>query len=319
MHLRFILSIGLILASAVSGYLARRRGWAREPLAKPIMTLVTVVGYPLVGFMAIWGAPLQWSDAWLPLIGALQATLMALIALGLGARLFPDRTERGLVGICCGIGNHGVTMAGFAVYLLFGAAGLGINTVYAIYTFFALVLLSYTVAQHFSPDIPSRSLLRLMTGNLLHWRAAGLYACLAAILLTALRVPAPARIHTWHLLDISIYLLIIGSYFAIGLRLHLAHVLRFKRAILCVIGIRHAIGLLIGLGLAGLIRLTPWPLDNRSLNVLLLQSSVPVGVMGVAVANMFHIKPNEAAVIFVVSSLAYLLIGIPLLLVIFGG
>ena len=92
-------------------------------------------GRALVGFMAIWGAPLQWSDAWLPLLGALQATLMALIALKLGARLFPDGPERGLVGICSGIGNHGVTMAGFAVYLLFGAAGLGINTIYAIYTF----------------------------------------------------------------------------------------------------------------------------------------------------------------------------------------
>ncbi|MBT3296655.1 MAG: hypothetical protein HN919_04825 [Verrucomicrobia bacterium] len=317
--LRFFVSVSLIILSAVLGYLARQRGWARESAARPIMTLVTVVGYPLVGFMAIWGAPLQWSDAWLPLIGGLQATLMALIALKLGARLFADRPESGLVGICCGIGNHGVTMAGFAVYLLFGAAGLGISTIYTIYTFFALVLLSYTIAQRFSPDVPSRSLLRLMTGNLLHWRAAGLYTCLAAIILTALRVPAPTQIHTWHLLDTSIYLLIISSYFAIGLRLHLTHMLQFKRAILCVIAVRHVIGLLIGLSLAGLVHLTPWPLDDLSLKVLLLQSSVPVGVMGVAVANMFHIKPNEAAAIFVVSSLAYLLLGLPLLLLIFSA
>jgi hypothetical protein len=44
-----------------------------------------------------------------------------------------------------------------------------------------------------------------------------------------------------------------------------------------------------------------------------------MGVMGVAVANMFHLKPGEASAIFVTTSLAYLLIGLPLLLLIFGG
>ncbi|MBL7075844.1 MAG: hypothetical protein ISS31_00090 [Kiritimatiellae bacterium] len=317
--LRFFLSIGLIVVSAVAGYLARQRTWVSESAATPIMTVVTVVAYPLVGLMAIWGAPLQWSDAWLPLLGGTQATLMALIALGIGRRLFPDRAERGMVGISSGIGNHGVTMAGFAVYLLFGADGLGISTVYAIYTFFALVLLSYTIAQRFAPGTEQRSLLRLMATNLLHWRATGLYSCIAAILLTCGGVPAPRQIHTWHLLDSCVYILIVLSYFAIGLRLHLPHIARVKRGILCVIGVRHGIGLLLGFTLVGITWLSPWPLRDLSLKVFLLQSSVPMGVMGVAVANMFHLKPGEASAIFVVSSLVYLILGLPLLLWIFTG
>ncbi len=283
------------------------------------MTIVTVAGYPAVGFMAIWGAPLQWSDAWLPLLGGLQATLMALIALAIGRRFFPDRTERGLVGISSGIGNHGVTMAGFAVYLLFGADGLGINTVYAIYTFFALVLLSCTIAQRFAPGVTPRSIPRLMLANLLNWRATGLYGCVAAIILTTLRVPRPPQVHTWHLLDICIYSVIVLAYFAIGLRLHVPHIAQVRRAILCVIGVRHGIGLLLGFALVGITRLSPWPLEALSLKVFLLQSSVPMGVFGVAVANMFHLKPEAASAIFVTTSLAYLLIGLPLVLLIFGG
>ncbi|MBN1557598.1 MAG: hypothetical protein JW951_05575, partial [Lentisphaerae bacterium] len=315
---KFFLSIGLIVASAAAGYVAgRRRGL--EWVARPVMTVVTVAGYPLVGFLAIWGAPLRWSDAWLPFLGGLQATLMALFALAVGRRLFGDRAERGLVGLSSGIGNHGVTMAGFAIYLLFGPDGLGISTVYAIYTFFALVLLSYTIAQRFAPDAPRRSLPRLMTGNLLHWRAAGLYTCLAAIILTGFRVPPPPEIHTWHILDGAIYAVIVLAYFAVGLRLRVSHVLAFRRAILCVIGTRHGVGLLIGLALAAATRVTPWPLEGLSLKVFLVQSSVPVGVMGVAVANMFRVKPGEAAAVFTVSSLAYLLVGLPLLLVIFSG
>lgn len=307
------------MVSAALGWLMRTRGVVKDSAAKPMMTVVTVGAYPLVGLMALWGTPLHWSDAWLPLLGALQATAMSLIALAVGRRWFSDQAERGVLGISCGIGNHGVTMAGFAIYLLFGATGLAVSTIYGMYTYFALVLLSYTIAQRHAPEAPSQSILRLMLGNLVHWRAAGLYACLLGIMLTHAGVPAPPQIQTWHLLDIFIYALIIMSYFAIGLRLHLPHVMEMKRAILCVIGIRHGLGLLIGLALVGLTWLSPWPLEGLSLKVFLLQASVPVGVMSVAVTNMFHIKPGEAAAIFVVSSVAYLLVGLPILLLIFGS
>jgi len=52
--------------------------------------------------------------------------------------------------------------------------------------------------------------------------------------------------------------------------------------------------------------------------VFVIQASVPIGVMGVAVANMFHIKPQQASALFIVSSVAYLAMGIPLVLWIFG-
>jgi len=314
---QFVFSCILITISTVSGYLARTRLGVDEKSAKVIMTIIAVVGYPAVGFMAIWGTPLQWTDAWLPLLGGIQATLMAFIALAIGRKLFPDRAERGVVGISCGIGNHGVTMAGFAVYLVFGRIGLGLNMIYALYTFFALVLLSYTIAQHHSPKVQTRSIAQLMIGNLFHWRASGLYACLAAILLTTTGAVPPRQFHTWNLLNLAIYLVIASAYFSIGLQLHIPHIAKLKRAIICVIGIRQGVGLLIGLSLAGLTMCSPWPLQGLSLKVFLLQSSVPMGVLGVAVSSMFHLKPREASAIFVVSSILYLAIGMPLVLWIF--
>jgi len=314
---QFILSLILIIISTVSGYLARTRLGIEEKLAKVIMTTITVVGYPAIGFMAIWGTPLQWTDAWLPLLGGIQAILMAFFALAIGRKLFPDRAERGVVGISCGMGNHGVTMAGFAVYLVFGRIGLGLNMIYTLYTFFALVLLLYTIAQHFSPKAQTRSITRLMIGNLLNWRASGLYACLAAILLTIAGAVPPKQFHSWNILNLAIYLVIAAAYFSIGLQLHIPHIAKLKRAIICVIGIRQGIGLLIGLSLAGLTMCSPWPLQGLSLKVFLLQSSVPMGVLCVAVANMFGLKPREASAIFVVSSILYLAIGMPLILWIF--
>ena len=314
---QFILSFILIIISTVSGYLARTRLGIEEKSAKVIMTTIAAVGYPAIGFMAIWGTPLQWRDAWLPLLGGIQATFMAFFALAIGRKLFRDRAERGVVGISCGIGNHGVTMAGFAVYLVFGRTGLGLNMIYALYTFFALVLLSYTIAQHHSSETQTRSITRLMIGNLFHWRASGLYACLAAILLTTTGAVPPKQFHTWNILNLAIYLVIAAAYFSIGLQLHIPHITKLKRAIICVIAVRQGIGLLTGLSLAGLTMCSPWPLQGLSLKIFLLQSSVPMGVLGVAVANMFGLKPREATAIFIVSSILYLVIGMPLVLWIF--
>ena len=315
---KFVFSICLILLSTVAGYLARQRGFLKEKHTSPIMTVVAVAGYPSVGFLAIWKISLQWSDAWLPALGGLQAILMALLALWVARWLFADKVERGLLGFSCGIGNHGVTMAGFVVFLLYGDRGLGLNTLYAVYTFFALVLLSYTIAQAYSPDVPRQPIFKLMAKNLLHWRAMGLYTCTAAILLTSLGVRRPAVFDDYPIIDFIVYLLIIIVYFSIGLRLHLPHLLETRKAIISLIVIRHGVGLLIGLGLAGVTMLTPWPLTGLAWKVLVIQSSVPMGVMGVAVANMFHLKPQEASALFVVSSAVYLLLGIPLVMWIFG-
>lgn len=317
-ELRFAFSLGLIFLSTFLGFFVRKRNLLSESVAGRIMTVVAVVGYPVVGFMAIWQTTLEWSNIWLPILGGLQATITALFALWVAKKLFSDRAEQGIIGISCGIGNHGVTMAGFVVYLLFGDEGLGINLVYAMYTFFALVLLSYTIAQAYSDHIPHRPVLRMMVENLLHWRAMGLYACIVAIFLSSFNVSPPAAIKSFHLLDITIYMVIAMAYFSIGLRLHLPHIKDLKKAILTVLFIRHIVALAIGFLLIGLTLLTPWPLTGLALKIFIIQSSVSTGVLGVAVANMFKLKPEEASAIFVVSSLVYLLAGIPLIMWIFG-
>ncbi len=314
---RFAISVGLIVLSTAAGWLARRRGWVAETHARPLMTAVSVLGYPVVGFMAIWRTPLPLSAIWLPTLGAAQTTLMALLALAVARRFLADREEQGLVGFSAGIGNHGVTMAGFVIFLLFGERGLGASSVYAMYTFFAFVLLSYTIAQAHADGAPRRGIGALMLGNLLHWRALGLYACLAAIGLSVGGIPAPDIIGRWRLLDISVHAVIVFAYFSIGLQLHFPRMLGLGRIVAITLAVRHGAGPAIGLGLVGLTLLTPWPLEGLARNVFLIQSSVSMGVMGVAVANMFRVKPREASALFVVSSAVYLLVGIPLALLLF--
>lgn len=314
---RLILSLALIACGTSAGYLSRRRGWLPETAADRMMTAVAVAGYPSIGFLAIWQTTLTLSALWLPTLAAVQTTLMALTALALGRRLFPDRAERGLVGLSCGMGNHGVTMAGFVIYLLFGETGLGLSMVYGLYTFFSLVLLSYTVAQAHSAASPRRTIGRLMLDNLLHWRSAGLYACLAAIVLTAGDVPVPDSIARWHIMDILIFGVIGTAYFAIGFRLHFSKLRGMGRAIIVTLAVRHIIGPLIGVALVAITLLTPWPLTDLALKIFLIQSSVSMAVTAVAVSAMFRIRAKEASALFIVSSAFYIVVGVPLVLLIF--
>ena len=176
----------------------------------------------------------------------------------------------------------------------------------------------YPIAMHFSPDAKPQPLGKLLARSLTDIRSIGLLACLVGIVLSLTQVPQPAFVANWKLLDVVIYGVIISANFAIGLRLHVPHIFEIKRLVLSVLVIRHAAGLALGLGLVGLVSLTPFPLTGISRTVVILQSSAPVGVMTVAVANMFHIHPQKASMLFVVSSLLYLAIGLPLTILIYG-
>jgi predicted permease len=309
-----VIPIAVIVASTALGYLARRLGWLAERRSRTIMTGVTTVGYPAVGFLAIWAVhEVSPADVWLPVLGGLQAAGLALLALLVGVKLFADRQERGLFGLACGVGNHGVTMVGLVVFLLMGEQGLGYSTVFCIYTFFALVLLHYAIGRHYAPDAIRQPLWRLLLASLLDWRSIGLPVCLTAVLLVALGVERPAWIGRAHLTEVLMYLVIIAAYISIGLRLHVGRLGGIGRLVGASMLIRHGLGLAMGLSLLALARLSPWPPEGLTRNVLILQSFAPMGVFGVVAANLFDLHPRRASALFVLDSLFYLLVALPII------
>ena len=92
-------------------------------------------------------------------------------------------------------------------------------------------------------------------------------------------------------------------------------------AILLIAGVavtRFAVAAAMAFALASLTLLTPWPLRGVARNVFLILLSCPVAVTLVAVANMFHLKPRQASALFVVNTLLYLLLVLPIVLWVFG-
>lgn len=326
---KFAMTILVIAAATTAGWLARRTGLLREELAKPLMTALAVAGYAPVGFLAIWGIRVTAADLWLPMIGFVQYAALALLGIALAGKLLPrlhrsddedsPREETGMFGCACGFGNHGFTMAGFVVYLIAGDEGLGHSTIYAMYTFFALVLVSYSIARHYAGHVRAGTGLgRLLLGSIFNWRSISMPVFLTAITLSAFGVPRPDFVADYHVIDWLMVPLIALAYFVIGLRLHLSGMRRVLGLLGLLLVMRHGVALLLGIGLLAAASLTPWPPTGINRMILLIQASVPMAVLNVSVANMFGLAPRKASTLFVLNSAIYLAVGVPIILALWG-
>ena len=301
----------LIAAAMAAGYCARRMGLLRESAARVIMTLVATIGYPPVGFLAIWNLKLQASDAVLPVAGALQAACMMMLGLAVGRVIAKDRAEAGLFGLASGLANHGATLGGFVILLLFGEVGLARSSVYVLMFWPVVVLLGYPIARCRADGASRTPLWRLYVRNLLDVRSIGLLTGAAGILLSSFGVPRPEFIGRYGIVDIMVFVLVPVAYFAIGLRLHVSHVRQTWRLIAGLSVMRFGVSLGVGACILAATRLTPWPLTGLSRDVLIIQSFVPTAVLVVAIANMFDLRPRTASVLFVANTLIYLVLVLP--------
>jgi predicted permease len=307
-----------MVLTTVGGYLCRRLAWVSERTGERLMTLVAVFGYPVVGFFSVWGLHLKPSDAALPILAVVQVVLMTFLSLAMAPWFTEDRAERGLFAVAGGLGNNGFTMGAFVLYLLYGEDGMGLANVYFIAFIPLVVVLFYPLARHFASAQPAGSLGRLILRSLLDWRSLGLPASIVAVILSASGVPRPVQVSSWRLLDILVFTITPLAFFGIGLRLHLSKIRPLVRILAGLALVRFVLGAILGLGLAWLSQFTPWPLADLRWKIFVVEGFVPTAVTMVAVANMFGLRPREASVLFVVNTVLYLALVLPLVLWIFG-
>jgi predicted permease len=314
---KFAIIAGMIVLATAAGYLVRRRGLLSERVGELLMTFVSVAGYPAVGFLSIWPMPLQAADTWLPLLAALHVGIMTVLGIAAGRVLGRDRGQTGVFAIASALGNNLFTMGGLVAYLLYSLPGLGLVSIYSLAWTPIVVLIIYPVARHYSSRHGGVSLGRLMVRNLLDWRSIGLPVTVVAVFLAAMRIPMPQQIGQWHVVDLLVYTITPLAYFSIGLRVHASQFLVLRRLILGLAGMRFVAALLVGLALAQLTLLTPWPLTGLAWKVYIIEAFVPTAVTMAAVANMFGLKPREASVLFVANTVMYVTIVLPVVLWLF--
>jgi predicted permease len=286
------------------------------------MWFVVVIGYSLVGMLAVWNYPLAWSDTALPLGGFLFICACTAAGLLVARLVSRDNDTIALIGLSGGMGNAASTMGGFLCFLFFnvrGQPGLELSVVYCLMWYPFIVLVAYPIAHHYSAGPSHRVRLpRLMWRSLWDIRSIGLPLALAGVALSAWRVPRPAFIGRLYITESLTILTTILAFFAIGLRVR-GDEFRGALGPSVIVGIvRFGLCPLIGLGLYALMSLSPWPLTGLPAKVYLLETCLPLAITVVGIANLFDISPRRATAIFILNTLSYLVLCVPVLWWIFG-
>lgn len=317
---RLLFPIALIAGSIAAGYGAQRAG-VGEQTARRLMLFVVTVPYTLVAFMAIWVLPFTLELVSLPVMGMLVTTAGVGAGAVIARWLKLPREMAGAFVLTAGASNLGFTMGGFVNYLLFREPGLAMAAMYTSFWDFAMVLLFYPVARHYGHGA-DQPLWRLVLANFADLRSLPFLATVLGLTLNLLGVARPAAITQWHVVDVAMVGGAVLAFFVTGLRLHLGQLHAHKWLYALVAGVKFLLMPAVAAVLLGLMWLAGHPLVHPAgapgWKVALVQASTPAAIYAVVISNLFHLDDRLASVIFLVNTICYLAVVMPLVLMIFG-
>lgn len=306
-------------ASLVAGYVARRRRWLDEELSRPIHFHTVVWVWSVPALLSLWRIPPRPENFWLLIV---QPALMALAGysiIPLAKAMHCPHKQVGVLAVAGGTSNTGFTLGAYLCYSLLQPpeTALAYGMAYVITAGSAAVLLLYPVARHYGKaegQTSTVSLRQFVMETFFDLRAMPLYSALAGLALAITETPFPAVIDRWRIIDVFFYLGSFGGYFAIGLRLRLGDTWTYTRQHALLAAVKFVATPLAAAAMLRLIGLTLWPLDPVANDVIQVQSFMPAAIVSVMLANLFDLDARMASVTWVVNTVLFLLIPLPLIL-----
>lgn len=309
---RFILIVSGITIAAAVGYLARKRNWLDETLAGPLMFYTVIFGWTPASCLVLWKLPLQWSLVAIPILSTLLPVLLAPFGYAFARLHRLDAKAAGTFIVAAGISNIGFTMGGFVCYCLFGDLGLGYANLFAASWAVPYVGFYYPLARRYG-DPNSRLDTRFILRTFFDLRSLPVLGTILGLALNLTQTPVPAVFETIHLLDILIILSVLISFAIVGLQIHFRHLAEGKTLHLSLAFIKFAVTpVLVGLMLL-LARGIFGELPPVARDVVLIESFMPTAIFTVIIANLFDLNPKLASVLFLVNTILFLAIVLPLL------
>ncbi|MDX1681685.1 MAG: hypothetical protein R3336_01065 [Phycisphaeraceae bacterium] len=314
--LRFVVFSAFSLLALGLGYLSRKRHWMGEHRAAVIHGHTIAWVWSAISLVSLWQMPLERAHFWLLLIQPILVLVPALAMIPLARAIGCNDRQVGVLACAAGLSNTGSTLGAYLCYLLLpdgeAAVGIGIALV-SIMSVVGIVAL-YPLARHYAGRHADARLRDLIIGSLIDHRALPLYASLAGVGLSASGLEAPSAFSDFYVIDILCYLAALGGYSGIGMRLRLGDWTRYLPHHLVLAGMKF-VGLpLLAWGIVATIGLTAAPLSTITAEVILVESFMPAAVMSVMIANIFHLDARLASVAWLVNTLLFFLVPLPILL-----
>lgn len=298
-----VIMIPFLIGTILKGR-AEKDGW----LTKRFIRLNLIFIEPCIAFWSIWGLEVGWNLMLLPLSGLFLA--LAGMTAGRAALNFVSLEERSRASflISSSIANHGFTMGTFICYLFFGERGLGLAFIFLsyflIYVFTVIFPYADSVSsgRHGRRSPPWQYLFDLQNMPLL--------AILLGLVMKFMQIPRPSIFFPMDALmavSISIY------YFSMGLSFTTSGIFSSLRpnAVLFVIKF-----MIVPAAAAGILALVS--LDPMVEGIIRIQSFMPAAIYSVVASVLFDLDTELSSNLFVINTLAFLILVLPLLFIFRG-
>jgi predicted permease len=313
----FLIFITFSLLCLALGYAARRKNWVDEHLSRPLHHFTLTWLWSPVSLLAFWGLDLTGDNGRQVTILMLAQPVLMIVG---GAAMVPimraihaTRKAEGVMVLAGALSNHGFTLGSFLCYALLSdhdqALRYGIAYVTSMQVF--MVIIFYPVASHYG-SLEKVSLPRLMADAFLTTRAMPLYNAVIGFLLNLAGSRYPSEwVDGYHVMQVLFFLGAAGSYFGIGLRLRLGDMAGvWKKHVAC--GLVHFLLMpawtvfmlwampYLGVHPSGLVH-----------DVMVIEAFTPTAINIVIAANLFHLDPRLASVVWLVNTLAFCVAVLP--------
>ena len=311
----FVVTLAIIIGGVLCGYLLRRLRILDECHGPKISLLLVAVAIPVITCLSVWPIDIETRFTMLPVIQILSFTVILLICVKLSQFHSLGKADQGTFVLACALSNQGFTMGGLVCYLFFGAIGLGLSRIYVAFWPPMVVFILFPLAQSYSVQTGKKSIRAVIFKGICHVRSLSMVGLLMGIAFSRLRVPYPVWIETYYVLKI---LLIVGTFVSfglVGLGLHLDHIGKYARLYLSQGFVKFIIAPLVSLVLVVLLGFRARELPGA---VAVIEAFMPTAVNCVLIANLFGLNTRMASALFVVNTVIFLVLVLPILVFVFA-
>jgi len=307
--LRFLIFQVMIIVPFISGTLVRKRLAHGPELTKKLIRINLILVEPLIVLWSIWGLKLSRDIIMLPISGL----LLVLFGMASGRLFVPVLRLRGKQRasflISSSLANHGFTMGAFLCYLFLGERGLGLSFIFLSYFMLYVFTVIFPYARMVSTS--QRYSMSFLRDFLLNLQNMPLAAIVIGLGLQAVHIQRPS---VYFPIDILIIASIAVYYFSLGINFMTSDVFSAAKATLALSVIKF-----IMIPAATIAVLSAVSLDSQVETVILVQSFMPAAIYSVVASVLFDLDTRLTSNMFVLNSLVFLVIVLPLLFIFRGG
>jgi len=301
-EVKFIVFQFLIIVPFMIGAVLRKRFKSPEESGRKIIRVSLIVFLPQVVLWTTWKLPMTLDLLLLPVAGFFIVITGFFIGFPASSFLKLKDLRKKTFLISSSLVNHGFTMGGFICYLFIGEKGLAL----------AMIMLTYFMPYTFLFIFPyagfngaKEKLIPYFFKNLFSLQNMPLFAVIAAFTLQLLNIPRPK---IYYPVDILMACGIMLNYFTLGLNFRLSDLAVPLKDHMMIALIKFMIMPIIVMTI-----LSSLNVERDIYNTIAIQSFMPAAVYSVVTAVLYRLDVKEASGLFVVNTLLFTVILLPLL------